>query len=252
MDTKTTRQPVYDGQKLAYLVKMAIGKRTLKTAAKESGLSESFLSRMATGKLPGQPARRSIEKLMAPSSNPQNGVKIHDVMLAAGYAYDEQKKKVLLPEEIISAFPVYLTAGALERSGQIGHSYTTNNKTGIFTIQEQGKKEIIGLPVICVDSEATQKMTECKWNLLAALGAYGERIKEKFLVVVTNQENIYETLDQNPLASGGGEFYVAFTEDLRTFTKQRPVAARDINGDPIALSGTPPTFDLTQSAGCCV
>ena len=44
MDNDTLMQPIYDEKKLADLAKMVIGKRTLKTASKESGLSESFLS----------------------------------------------------------------------------------------------------------------------------------------------------------------------------------------------------------------
>ena len=246
MDNDTLMQPIYDEKKLADLAKMVIGKRTLKTASKESGLSESFLSRLTTGKLPSQPSRRSIEKLMSPASNPQNEVKTSDVMFWAGYQYTEPDKKTVSLSEIISAFPVYLTAGALERSGQIGQVYSTRNKTEMFTIQEPGKKEIVGIPAICTDSEVDQKITECRWSLLSALGSYGPEIKDKFLIVITNQKHIYDTFDRKPLASAGGEFYLALTEDLRTFTEQRPAATRDINGEPIAISCSPPSFDLTQ------
>ncbi len=246
MDNETVMQPIYDEKKLADLAKLVIGSRTLKSAAKDCCLSESFLSRLTTGKLPSQPSRRSLEKLMSPASKPQNNVKTSDVMFWAGYQYTEQDKRAESLHEIISAFPVYLTAGALERSGQIGHAYSTKNKIEMFSIQEQGKKEIVGIPAICTDSDVDKKITECRWGLLSALGSYGPEIKDKFLVVVTNQEQIYDSFDRNPLASAGGEFYLALTEDLRTFTKQRPVATRDINGEPIAISCSPPSFDLTQ------
>lgn len=72
--------------------KLAICGRTLRDFAGISELSEGFLSRLTTGKLKSAPTRRSLAKLAAETSKPQNGITLGDLMRAAGYSAPEAVK----------------------------------------------------------------------------------------------------------------------------------------------------------------
>ena len=139
--TDSATEQTYDKGKLAELSRLAIGGRTLREFANVSGLSEGFLSRLTTGKLQSAPTRRSLSKLTADSSWPQNGITFGDLMAAAGYEYAEpkpQERRWLAPgnddavpaEVLTAAFPAYLTASTLEKSGQLG-SFSSRNQRDV-------------------------------------------------------------------------------------------------------------------------
>ncbi len=223
----------YDRERLAELSKLAIGGRTLREFANVSGLSEGFLSRLTTGKLLSAPTRRSIAKLMAESSRPQNGITLEEMMRAAGYSITSyiiskvagpvsNDEEALPAEAQSSAFPVFLTASVLERTGQLGHRYSSDHQREMFVISVKGGKDIIGIPAFCGLGAVEDEMKEAKRNLLVAYSIYSEEIRDKFLVVLTNQPELYENFDRTRMFGYGGEFYLALTEDFRSFTQQRP------------------------------
>lgn len=241
----------FNKERLAELSKLAIGGRTLKDFSKISGLSEGFLSRLTTGKLKSAPTKRSLVKLM--SCKPQNGITLNDVMNAAGYQFEgainEQKEENILPENIsTAAFASYITAAALEKSGQLEQDYLLRNRRDIFIIMPKQGKDIIGIPAFCFnDSSVDDEIKDIKWRLMMALSIYQDESKDKFFVILTNQKSLYENFDKNKIVGIDGEFYIALTEDCMNFSEQRPVKTIDINGKPENLKKKA-SYDLTRTA----
>ncbi len=250
-------EQIYDKAQLAELAKLAIGGRTLREFANQSGLSEGFLSRLTTGKLESAPTRRSLTKLTAETSKPQNGITLGAVMAAAGYPYvvatDEEKRlapgdREAVPTDVLTAaFPAYLAASTLEGSGQLGHRYSSENQREMFVISSRGSKDIVGIPAFCAPDAVEDELRETKRNLLMAYSIFDDDIKDKFVVIMTNQPAIYDGFDKARLVGTGGEFYITLTEDLRNFTQQRPVQTTDINGEPVPNPGGPATYDFTAT-----
>lgn len=250
--------PTYDAGKLAELSKLAIGGRTLREFANQSGLSEGFLSRLTTGKLKSAPTRRSLSKLTAETSKPQNGITLGDMMAAAGYEYTAPEPQIknqlaldageAVPTEVLTAaFPAYLTAATLERSGQLG-SFSSRNQREMFILQSKGQKDIVGIPAFCALDAVTDEVRETKWNLMMAMSIYGDGSKDAFFLVVTNQPEFYKSFDEGRLVGTDGEFYIALTEDFKTFSQQRPVATVDLSGKPDNDTQAEATYDLTLVA----
>lgn len=244
-------------EKLAELSKLAIGSRTLKKFAVQSGLSEGFLSRLTTGKLKSLPSRRSLIKLTAETSRPQNGITLYALMHAAGYKYTaplpEQKKEFLqsdgeaLPAEVLTAaFPSYLTAATLEGNGQLS-SFSSKNQREMFILQAKGQKIIVGIPAFCALNGVEDEIKRAKWNVMMAMSIFGAESKDAFFLILTNQPALYEDFDKIRLVSTKGEFYIALTEDFKTFIRQRQVKTTDIYGEPEFPIQKNPTYNLMWS-----
>lgn len=248
-----------DFARLAQLSKLAIGGRTLREFSEISELSEGFLSRLTTGKLKSAPTRRSLAKLMADTSKPQNGISLAEVMRAAGYPYAESEQKTTshdLPVgtaevpavTMTAAFPTFLVASTLENSGQLGRNYSSRNQREMFVIEPKNGPSIVGIPAFCALDAVEDEIREAKWNLMMALSIFGTDSKDKFFIILTNQKALYDTFDVNRLVTADGEFYLALTEDFKSITAQRPVAMQTLNGEPVASTSGKATYDLTVKA----
>ena len=261
MDIKrngSVTEQTYDKDKLAELARLAIGGRTLRTFANLSGLSEGFLSRLTTGKLESAPTRRSLAKLTADTSRPQNGITLGMMMEAAGHPYTEsetQKNRKLAPSDRdavpavvqTAAFPAFLTASVLEASGQLGQRYSSENQREMFVITSKSDKDIVGIPAFCALDAVEDEIRETKRNLLMAYSIYDGSIKDKFVVILTNQPEFYKNFDKGRMVGTDGEFFLALTEDFHSFTKQRPVHAIGIDGKPDVNPQGPATYDFTRA-----
>lgn len=246
----------YDKARLAELAKLAIGGRTLRTFANQSGLSEGFLSRLTTGKLDSAPTRRSLTRLTADTSRPQNGITLGMMMAAAGYEYtvpETQEEKRITPSDrdvvpavvLTAAFPAFLTASTLEASGQLGQRYSSQNQREMFVISSKSDKDIVGIPAFCELDAVEGEIRETKRNLLMAYSIYGDDIKDKFVVIITNQPELYKSFDKGRMVGTDGEFYIALTEDYQSFTHQRLVQTTGIDGEPGVYPQGPATYDFT-------
>lgn len=249
-------EQTYDRERLAELSKLAIGSRTLREFANQSGLSEGFLSRLTTGKLTSAPTRRSLAKLTADMSKPQNGITLDDMMAAAGYLYTaselkETRRNTSGDEETVpakvqyAAFPAYLTALTLEASGQIGQRYSSENQREMFVLSPRGRKDIVGIPAFCALDAVEDEIRETKRNLLMAYSIFADGIKDKFVVILTNQPEFYNNFDKVQLIGNDGEFYITLTEDFKNFTEQRPVQTIGIDGELDINQNGPATYDFT-------
>ena len=244
-------------EKLAELSKLAIGSRTLKKFAVQSGLSEGFLSRLTTGKLKSLPTRRSLMKLTAEDGGPQNGITLCTLMQAAGYKYSsslsERTKEFLHTEEktvptevLTAAFPSYLTAVTLEGKGQLC-SFSSKNQREMFILEAKGQKDIVGIPAFCGEKVVEDEIKRAKWNVMMAMSIFGAESKDAFFLILTNQPSFYEDFDKIRLVGTKGEFYIVLTEDFKTFTRQRQVMTTDIYGEPEAANQSSPTYNLMLS-----
>ncbi len=251
-------EQAYDKAKLAELSRLAIGGRTLREFANQSGLSEGFLSRLTTGKLESAPTRRSLTKLTADTSKPQNGITLGMMMAAAGYEYagpDPQERRRLAPSDgeavpavvLTAAFPAFLTASTLEESGQLGQRYSSENQREMFVISSKSDKDIVGIPAFCALDAVEDEIRETKRNLLMAYSIYADEISDKFVVVLTNQPEFYKNFDNGRMVGTDGEFYIALTEDFHSFTHQRPVQVTSIDGRPASNPQGPATYDFTMA-----
>lgn len=250
----------YNRELLAELSKLAIGGRTLREFANQSGLSEGFLSRLTTGKLQSAPTRRSLAKLTADTSKPQNGITLGKMMEAAGYQYTASEPRETkihasggeksVPTEVQNAaFPAYLVAATLEATGQLGQRYSSENQREIFVISSKGGKDIVGLPAFCAMDAIEDEIRETKRNLLMAYSIFADEIRDKFVLILTNQPDFYNNFDKRRLIGSGGEFYIALTEDFCSFTQQRPVQTIGIDGEPEMEPNGPATYNFTVARG---
>lgn len=67
------------------LIRLAQGNRSLRTYAEMSGVSASNLSRILNGRMAKTPSREMLEKLTSEEAQPQNGITLESLLLAAGY-----------------------------------------------------------------------------------------------------------------------------------------------------------------------
>ncbi len=259
IEIQAMREP--DFIKLAQLSKLAIGSRTLRNYAQISGLSEGFLSRLTTGKLKSAPTRRSLAKLMAESSKPQNGVTLSDVMRAAGYPFHEPTHRAVMgmvsedteevPAEVrTAAFPTYLVASILESSGQLEGNFSSKSQREMFIIEPKNGPSIVGIPAFCsaLGDAVEDEIKESKWNLMMALSIYGSDRKDRVYIILTNQRSFYDKFDESRLVTANGEFYLALTEDYKSFIAQRPVAMRTLDGEPVPDFHVEAAYSLTWQA----
>ena len=236
----------YDRELLAELSKQIIGGRSLKEFSKLCGLSEGFLSRLTTCKLKSAPTQRSISKLISDSTRPHNGVSISEIMKAAGYPFNASINKKVPEVAFTAAFAPYLTALALELSGQLEQDYLSRIMKDLFIITPKIGKEIIGIPAFCEDNFSFgEKIKDIQWRLLMALSIFKDNRKNKFFVIVTNQKALYDNLDKAEIPNFEGEFYVTLTEDYQSFSQQRPVITINLNGSPEKLHGKKAAYDFT-------
>ena len=239
-------------QELARLSKLAIGGRTLRDFSSESELSEGFLSRLTTGKLKSAPTRRSLAKLTAETSHPQNGITLGDLMRAAGYnvpdsVKTEQGTKDEVPRKVLTAaFPVYLIVDTLETTGQLGANFSSESQREMFIIKTKGRKDIVGIPAFCASNVVEDEIRNAKWKLMMALSIYEDKGKDAFFVIITNQNRLYDDFDQSRVVGTGGEFYIALTEDYKSFSRQRPVKTKDLDGRPENVADKEAYYDFTK------
>lgn len=246
---------IYDRDELAKLAKLAIGSRTIREFANQSGLSEGFLYRLTNGKLVSAPTRRSIVRLASDECRPQNGVTLAKLMSAAGYNFDSTisvRPKInsengeTLPADVQnSAFPAYLTARVLLESGQLNQRFSTQNQREMFVISSRDGKDIVGIPAFCAPDAVDGEIMEAKRNLLMAYSIFADEIKNKFVMILTNQQSFFDGFDEAKVVGTNGEFYIMLTEDFHTFIRQRQVQVVDISGEPAGAYDKPASYDFT-------
>ena len=70
-------------EEVASLVKDLVGNRTIKKTAEDTGVAASYISGMIKGRF--VPSVAILKKLADPKANPQNGVTLEELMIAAGF-----------------------------------------------------------------------------------------------------------------------------------------------------------------------
>ena len=80
------------------LIKKLIGDRSFRQTSIDSGVANSYISGIINGKY--KPSIKILQKLTAPEANPQNGVTLEDLMVAAGYQEDYVQKNNISWEQI--------------------------------------------------------------------------------------------------------------------------------------------------------
>ena len=73
-------------KKVAVLVKELIGNRSIRKTGEESGVAASYITGILKEKY--LPSAEILRKLTLQSANPQNGITLEDLMVAAGYQQD--------------------------------------------------------------------------------------------------------------------------------------------------------------------
>ena len=244
----------WNGEELARLSRLLIGSRSIRDFAKISDLSVGFLSRITNNSLKSAPTRRSLEKLAEEKNEPQNGITFHDLMKAAGYAVPSKMEETVshsiykLPYEVTTvAYPVYLLTGKLERPSQLGNSYLTNCHKEWFAISSIGFKEIIGIPAFCALDAVDNEMVKVRFRLVQVYESVSGDVKDKFIVVITNQQRFYDEFDKVKVLGVGSEIFITLTRDFKVFDMQRPIKTVNAYTDREEVWNSDTTYQLTEA-----
>lgn len=76
---------------LPRLIKYLIGVRTIRETSRDTGVAASYISGMLNGKY--TPSASILKKISSPEANPQNGITLEELMIAAGYQNQTSKTR---------------------------------------------------------------------------------------------------------------------------------------------------------------
>lgn len=143
-------------KQVSELVKQLVGDRSIRAAARDTGVAASYITSIINGKF--IPSADILRKLVEPSSKPQGDVILEDLMIAAGYqsAFRDEHMDVSL-----RGLQDFSTPGNKEHSEEMQNRYRLLLKQHVQT--ERMVKEIIydqllekGIHIESIDDENIQ------------------------------------------------------------------------------------------------
>lgn len=235
----------YDPKRLAELARSAIGDRSVSAFCQQTNLSRSFVSRIVNAKLNSIPAKRTLARFAGAATNPQNGVTLKDLLIAAGYdvcendvmdisIYNLESNKCLNLSERIQqyytqtpAFCLNLLLNVLISKG-FGTSYYIDFKPGVFSLttklSNSTSTKIIGIPAFCNDNTAiTSVQVAALTSLVSAINTYP--VSESIIFVITDNSQLYDKfIDTLPVLPQMQLSVLHTNEHYDGFSKQQIVS----------------------------
>ncbi len=229
-----------DFKLLADLGRHAIGTRSISDFCKETGLSQSFVSKLINGRLTSVPTKRSLYKFAGPSSHPENGITAERLLLAAGYSLSDIESEknnhstaknfsgMSLADSIANYYARTPTAGlelflnALISKGY-GMNYIVSFQPGLFTIKETSpvsmlNNELVVIPAFCEDP-AGMKAVKISALQRCVLALNFPREQDALYFIITNNRQMYNSLSTLSVISTMN-MSILFTEDFENFKLQ--------------------------------
>lgn len=158
----SAQQTAYSPSKVAELTRRIIGGQTIAQFAEKAGVSSSWLTKMANGKLPGAPTRRMLTKLFENSEDPT--VQLSELLMAAGLEPDKSETQFIDPNSLVSTYlgegtlvPLSIFMNAVELSNHTSFSLQYDRHKFVVDING-GEKRYVCFPAMCYGLEGAEKV----------------------------------------------------------------------------------------------
>lgn len=225
------------------IVKDLKGSRSAREFSLDTDVSESFINKAVSGYIERSPAKRTMLKLLcAPSITLSQR---RELLKAAGYPddqidwdaqewVDETRQRVSAAEAITRFYGGnhYLAMGRLMSSlathGVDGDmtSYM-HREDGYFEIRDEETKQVyVGINTYC---NAVGDKDTAIWSMVFSLGmtyskvCNSENAKEKVVIIMTNQEEIFEGCQSLSKVDIPKATVVVLTDDFKGFCREKVI-----------------------------
>ena len=231
----------FNKEEFADILRKMKGDRSVREFALDTDLSDSFISKAINGYIDKSPSRRTLLKLL--SAKASESVDRRELVQAAGYPADqldwdnlvwdndEEKQKVSTAETIARYYGGnhFLACGRLMKAladhgvnGDMSSYFYREN--GYFEIKDEKTGQVyVGINVY---NSAEEDKENAVWSMVFSLAltfnkvAMSEGAKDKVVIIMTNDERIYEgchsiNFDEAPKAT-----VVVLTDSYQGFRKE--------------------------------
>lgn len=240
-DLPEPKKRSFKKEEFADVMRKMKGDRSVREFALDSDLSDSFISKAINGYIDTSPSRRTLLKLLyAKSTEPVNR---RELVTAAGYPADqldwdnlvwetdEEKQHVSTAETIARYYGGnhFLACGrlmkALAEHGVTGDmSSYFYRENGYFEIKDEKTGQVyVGINVY---NDAEKEMKSAVWSLVFSMAltinkvAMSEGAKNKVVIIMTNDERIFDGCHNINFDSIPKATVVVLTDDFKGFQKE--------------------------------
>ncbi len=241
----------FDKGEFAEFMRTMKGDKSSREFALTTGLSDSFISKAVNGYIDSSPSKRTLLKLLcAKTDKPVNR---RELVRVAGYPVDgldweamdwedEEEQPVSTAETIARYYGGnhYLACGrlmkALAEHGVTGDmSSYFYREGGYFDIKDEKTGQVyVGINVYC---NAEKDRENAVWSLVFSLAltynkiAMSEGAKDKVVIIMTNDEQIYEGCRKLNFEKVPKATVVVLTDEFKGFRKEDVLSGKS----PISL-----------------
>lgn len=231
----------YNPYRLAELARLAIGARSISEFCDQTQLSKSFVSRILNAKLSSPPAKRTLCRFAGPQANPENGVRLQDMLVAAGYSVsvdtllssndnDESTSTNVVQGDYSESakFGVDIILNALMESGY-GEEYSIEFQPSAFSLKiKQGEfdSRIVCIPAFCsIENSLKAIQVSVLTKLILSMSHYA--VETSIFFVMTNNYQLFNELINSFHVIPKMKLAVLLVnKDFRGFSKQEIISSK--------------------------
>lgn len=231
----------FNKEKFAELLRVMKNDRSVREFALETDLSDSFISKAINGYIDKSPSRRTLLKLLCAGTC--DLVNRRELVLAAGYPADkldwdnliwendEEKQKFSTAESIARYYGGnhFLACGRLMKvlaehgvTGDMSSYFYREN--GYFEIKDETTGQVyVGINVY---NSADEEKESAVWSMVFSLAltfnkvAMSEGAKDKVVIIMTNDERIFDGCHGIGFNEGPKATVVVLTDSFQGFRKE--------------------------------
>lgn len=243
-----TESNQYNPSRLSELAQLAIGTRSIADFCEQTQLSKSFVSRILNAKLSGPPSKRTLCKFAGSHASPQNGVRLEDMLVAAGYdtTIDTSMSSKHCPSEgdyettltnmvqmHFSEFPAFglsILINALMTKGY-GTEYSIEFQPSVFSLEIKQLTDfdlkIVCIPAFCNSESGIMNIqVSVLTRLILSMSHYAVD-KSIFFVMTDNDQLYYELINSLPVVPKMKLAVLLINKDYNGFSKQEIIASKE-------------------------
>jgi len=247
----------FDTGKLAELVRLAIGGRSLSNFAQEAGVSKSYVSKIINGKISpdSPPSRKVLSKLVDPyKAAPQNGITLADLFSSCGYSTVELENKENSPEMPALCSTVqkyYNNALPMAAVSVLMNGLVLNGVNDLMSIDTKGSyfeihtpdndEAYIGIPAFCQKQDAFNLMYTAALSILLVLCS-----KNATFYILTDNHELYQFLVARIKVPKEMRVSVLYTEDHVFIKEETRIGGNQDEWFPKSIVNVPESITTTE------
>lgn len=247
----------FDTGKLAELVRLAIGGRSLSSFAEEAGVSKSYVSKIINGKISpdSPPSRKVLSKLANPEkAAPQNGITLADLFTSCGYStaeLEDGEEDFEMPAVCSTVQKYYNNALPMAAVSVLMNGLVLNGVTDLMAIETKGSyfeihtpdsdEAYVGIPVFCQKQDAFNLMYMAALSILLVLSN-----KDATFYILTDNRELYQFLIDRIKVPKEMRVSVLYTEDHVFIKEETRIGGNQDEWFPKSIMNTPETIITTE------